>query len=347
MIAEESERTPETCPACGGTNPPGAKFCDSCGVSLAAGRRARRPSERIARQRREVALGVHRALVSARRQLVLLRQALVFVALLPLVLGAVLLIGGAGAAAAVLLGFGAVMLAGALFVAPRAPLMTAVGAAGLWSLCVVLEVATGRLPGIVDISLLVALWGSVPPIARAVRIVNEHGDELGDGTFRDLSARKVRRRRGAAPPPSEAREHAVERQRGESRRWWRACGIVASAMVAVALLGWFGYSLHAEGESLDARLETFVAAWRADDKARIEAMMPAERQREYWPKVERILRREGWFEDLPRIEAPQIDQRSDEFAVVRFELERGGISTGWRNVDGLWKLDRIVFRELR
>ncbi len=347
----EAGDAPGTCPECGASNPPDAKFCESCGVTLATKRRkgtgkaARRTSDRD-RRSAEKQLGVKHLMTSARSTIA---NARVYLSVLGAVMALLGLLVDEPLAKGILLGLAGAFLIGA-WLLPKAPLPGFVAMAGLMTVFIALILIGGGFPAWWMWLMAISLWAAVPRIARASRVVRENRDVLGDDAFTSTTTRLKRERRERGEGPSQARTRARERRVAESAGRGRSMAIIAAGIVVGIAVVVAVVQMAAAGETIDVRATELREHWNADRHDHVAAMMLPDRRREFWPKIERVLNREGWDEDLPRIGEPKFVERHDQRAIVVFAIEgRTGASvkTYWNLENTLWKLYSIHFTGLR
>jgi len=335
------------CPECGEHNSDGNKFCESCGVSLAVrkGDGDGRPTRRaLTREERAEKIEAQRTLSNARQKLGYIRWFLRFAAIGFAMQAAVPEAFVRGADPEVLTvvswitgSIAAVYFVGSLFL-HRHPFAWTVGLAGFLTVDVLVSVAYGVWP-IIEAIVMLGMWGAVPLMASASRIIREH-----DGEY---TTEHLKRRVGRDVGPSDARQHAAQKRRAQRTGSLRTYAMIGGAMVVVVGVGLLLFQLLTASATIESRVDEFTAAFESGDFTKVQAMCTLEERRESWYKVERVLAREGWHPSGAPLGEPVFESKSDRWAEVQFDLPRGVMKTAWSYENSAWQIDRFRFSGLR
>lgn len=366
------------CPECETKNPPSTKFCEACGCRLDVGK----PQKSAAATRRTRAKTVDKSQrIEIERKLRKARGVLKSMRLLYAVLGIASLLffasmmlfelpdgelGDVLNVARVILGVqAALLIVGAIFLYAQ-PLFFSLSMACVLTVGVLIQSWIAwqaqdlSLQLVLNIFVVVCLWCAVPIIARVASLQREHPDLI------DTSALKSRQRFVEAPTGA-ALARAELKRATERRARLRTVGIVAGAIL-LSVLAYFpiraamrdapeveevkAYTT-SEIAAIEAKLMPavygFAARWTANDRQAVHDMFTADRQRTFWPEIERFLKRYDWFDDLPKLSGDPVQKPGslDSQDVWFSLLPKGTLKTRWTWQDERWQLHRLSAADLR
>lgn len=329
--APANEATHE-CPACGALHAAAVRFCEECGAPFAR-RKGKRAGAALDREERKV---VNVVLQKARKRLKLVRAILWIDAVTNLLAGALWLTAGARLLGAVGLGMGAVALAGALTLA-HYPFGWTIGLAAMHTVFLVWSFAGGVYP-LFWVLCVILLWLSVPVVARASRLIDEH---------EDLDATHLGARRLSSAPRSDARARAEKKRSADRRARLRFHAAFVGGALAVVVVGVFGYRALTAPKAREPRLAAFRVALEQGDTAGAAALCTPDYRAERWDKAVAVLAREGWATGDVELGQPELLRETARLAEVRYELPRGHVRTKWILHGREWCVDGVIFAEVR
>ena len=323
------------CARCGALNPPRRRQCAECSAELVALSADVEWDEE--RERGERALR-RRTVTRAKNALMGIRG-LYWVYGVGLGIAALKrIIGGATDLTWELAVLSVAATAGALLLY-RFPRAITVGIAALHSVATAwFAVAFGddRLGRMVQMAF--ALWIAVPIVFKASQLAAED----------EYSARRLAGRFRTSAAPSEARDRAASRRLAETRVANRTWTLIIVGAVGAAVLGLGGYlfaTRPAPVGPIKGSLTRWQSALESGDLPAAEALC-TEQYRVRWPKIVKILEREGWASGMEI--APPHEYRSGEtFYEIHFDLPRGQMKTIWTAEDGEWRASRVVMSRVR
>jgi hypothetical protein len=336
-----------SCPQCQAACEPGQRFCRQCGAEIEAAASAVRT-----RRRRAASTGDAAERASARREFGRIKSVVMTVrgvfaasAVMAMLSTIVVfrlrqrlagegldtdlehglqLLGWMGIGEIVLLVLGALLVV-------RAPLLWTVVAACYWTLNTLLgwwlddfAIAPWTL---VRLLLLLSFWFAVGQAARLQRLM------AADPSLQIVRKGIDPKRRVAGGVADEARARARQ-ARGER---WRTIGKIGAAVVVLSLALWFVLREVSKPPTVDASLDRFAAAWRADEWEPLGALCADGPGGQTVRTLREGCERRGWQRPAIELVAPAVE---DVGGITRATYRAGAheFVCVWRRDENRWRI---------